>query len=111
MILYRRWRQTDEGSWIGVFAHRVWTLWREGDSVFYTAVKSASLKQNEDESTLLKHYLRLEESLPNLYEQWARCDPIFEKAAKTFEGIRILRQDPIETIFSFICSSNNNIVR
>lgn len=27
------------------------------------------------------------------------------------KGIRILKQDLIETLFSFICSANNNILR
>lgn len=26
-------------------------------------------------------------------------------------GLRVLRQDPVETLISFICSSNNNIAR
>ena len=27
------------------------------------------------------------------------------------KGVRQLRQDPVETLFTFICSSNNNIQR
>ena len=37
--------------------------------------------------------------------------PILNNAIKSGEGIRILRQDPLEMIISFIISANNNIPR
>ncbi|CUS20187.1 LAQU0S01e00958g1_1 [Lachancea quebecensis] len=58
----------------------------------------------------LKKYFRLEVPLSELYEnQWLPQDPRFEK--KRPQGIRILSQDPWETLLSYICSSNNNISR
>jgi N-glycosylase/DNA lyase len=38
-------------------------------------------------------------------------DPIISEAAKSGSGIRIFRQDPFETLISFIISQNNNIPR
>lgn len=38
-------------------------------------------------------------------------DPILLRAVKKFRGMRLLRQDPYETLISFIISSNNNIKR
>ena len=111
MMPYSRWQLTANNSWIGVFAHRVWKLWQEDDYLCYEVFKFSSIKDNEEDETLLKQYLRLEEPLLQLYQQWARCDPVFEKAAMKFEGVRMLRQDPVEVIFSFICSSNNSIAR
>lgn len=62
-------------------------------------------------TTMLHSYLRLDVSLTDLYSSWSRKDPNFAKIASSFPGIRMLDQPPVENVFSFICSSNNNIVR
>jgi N-glycosylase/DNA lyase len=60
---------------------------------------------------LLAEYFRLDVSLEQLYENWSKCDENFAQISPKFPGVRILRQNPIENLFSFICSSNNNISR
>ena len=69
------------------------------------------MKVNYNDSLLLRKYFRLDESLKDHYAQWSEKDPHFRKAAEKFQGVRILDQDPVENVFSFICSSNNNISR
>lgn len=59
----------------------------------------------------MKSYLRLEEPLEEYYEDWGKKDPKFNSVADKCYGIRMLNQHPVENLFSFICSSNNNIVR
>ncbi|PSN32041.1 hypothetical protein C0J52_23774 [Blattella germanica] len=63
------------------------------------------------EDSLLRQYFRLDVSLEEKYAQWSKSDPHFKEASKKFTGIRILAQDPVENVFSFICSSNNHISR
>lgn len=53
----------------------------------------------------------MDEPLDAYYKEWSLCDPIFKKSAEKFKGIRMLKQEPVENILSFICSSNNNITR
>ena len=60
---------------------------------------------------ILTDYLQLRVNLEQLYEQWSESDPHFKQISKHFTGIRMLRQDPVECLFAFICSSNNNISR
>lgn len=67
--------------------------------------------QSSLEDKLLRKYFRLDVSLEEHYAQWSKKDPHFKKAAVKFTGVRILSQDPVENLFSFICSSNNNIAR
>lgn len=62
-------------------------------------------------NALLSHYLHLDVNLSEYYPRWSDQDPNFKEAAKQFYGIRILRQDVTENIFSFICSQNNHISR
>lgn len=56
-------------------------------------------------------YFYLDVSLTGLYEEWANMDNHFKKKALPLKGIRMLRIDPVENLFCFICSSNNNIPR
>jgi N-glycosylase/DNA lyase len=59
----------------------------------------------------LNDYLNLDVPLASLYEEWSEKDKVFSRFAKRFGGVRMLRQDPWETLCAFICSSNNNIAR
>ena len=60
---------------------------------------------------ILHDYFQLDINLRKLYEQWKKADANFNQVATEFPGVRILRQDPTENLFAFICSSNNNISR
>ncbi|AGO12474.1 AaceriAER127Cp [[Ashbya] aceris (nom. inval.)] len=57
----------------------------------------------------LTRYLRMEVNLETLLAEWQKADARF--IGKPHRGVRILRQEPWETLCSFICSSNNNIGR
>lgn len=64
---------------------------------------------------LLGDYFRLGESLSELYSYWSARDATFKEKVNSYAhvlaGIRVLRLDPVENLFSFICSSNNGIPR
>ncbi|XP_017264919.1 N-glycosylase/DNA lyase [Kryptolebias marmoratus] len=60
---------------------------------------------------MLRDFFQLHVKLDDLYRQWGAADPHFRKIADIFTGVRILRQDPTECLFSFICTSNNHISR
>ena len=70
-----------------------------------------NFSEKSDDETILRNYFQLDVNLSDLYLTWAKADPNFDKISKHFEGIRILRQEPVECLFAFICSSNNNIAR
>lgn len=50
-----------------------------------------------------------------LYKFWAENDKHFSQLLENhrtkLEGIRVLGQDPLETVFVFICSANNHVRR
>ncbi|NWH41603.1 OGG1 lyase, partial [Chloropsis hardwickii] len=117
-----RWWESSPGAWTGVLGGRVWTLRQDGDRLWYTVygeeeeerdgcpAKAAELSAAETER-ILRDYFQLDVGLSALYRAWGAADPLFRKVADDFPGVRVLRQDPVECLFSFICTSNNHISR
>lgn len=64
-----------------------------------------------NEEDILRDYFQLDIDLTGLCNNWSKVDSHFADIHARFKGVRMLRQDPIENLFSFICSSNNNITR
>lgn len=89
----------------------MWILEQKDDHILYQVYGNDNKAKEHDYETLLKDYFHLDLNIEKYYTQWSLADPYFEEASKQFYGVRILNQDLTENIFSFICSSNNNIAR
>ncbi|NXG45040.1 OGG1 lyase, partial [Psilopogon haemacephalus] len=114
-----RWWESSPGSWTGVLGEHVWTLRQERDRLWYTVYgkeedehpAEAAMPDGAEMERILRDYFQLDVGLPALYRAWGAADPLFCKVAKDFPGVRVLRQDPVECLLSFICTSNNHISR
>ncbi|XP_060738070.1 N-glycosylase/DNA lyase [Tachysurus vachellii] len=68
-------------------------------------------EQDAKDEEMLRDYFQLSVNLEDLYKEWGDADRHFRLIGNIFSGVRMLRQDPVECLFSFICSSNNHISR
>ncbi|XP_065051498.1 N-glycosylase/DNA lyase-like isoform X2 [Rhopilema esculentum] len=135
-----RWSKNDDGEWNGVIGKRVWFLKQTSEQIFYksfgkrtdvlpfhiekreehdltsskqqeTSVGQEDVLNNDLEEAILRDYFQLDVDLERLYKSWSKNDEVFNRLANNFGGLRMLRQDPVENLFSFICSQNNHISR
>lgn len=90
---------------MGVVHGRVLRIWREGNKIRFEAFPG-----DPDES-LIRDYFRLDVNLAALYSQFAQVDPRMSGVIQRFKGLRVLRQEPEETLLSYICSAANSVKR
>ncbi|ETL40279.1 hypothetical protein L916_08506 [Phytophthora nicotianae] len=106
------WRRHPKQSatWLGVVGHRVFAL-RERDGIVQFRCLHPSDLPDQEGVDELSHYFRLDTPADPLYERWTKPTDRMTEIISRLRGLRIVRQDPVECLFSFICSSNNNITR
>ena len=99
-----RWKKSGDNSYKGIVNKKVITATQVDDNLILNVNK-------EEFHKFWIKYFDLETDYEKICNDFKKINPILKSACEKFSGIRILRQDPWETICSFIISQNNNIPR
>ena len=100
-----RWNENTDGSYSGIVGDKYMTVFRDGEFIVI-----ANADEN-DYQTIWKRYFDLNVCYDDIKRELISLDDRLKCAADSIDGIRILNQNPWETLCSFIISQNNNIPR
>lgn len=98
-----RWTENDDGSFSGIADGRFATLVQGDGCVTLRGIR-------EDDIPFWQEYFDLATDYNTMIDTLS-ADETLSLACKGSRGIRILKQQPFETLISFIISQNNNIPR
>lgn len=96
------WKRTADGRWRGWIEGRPCLVWSQGD-----ALRAVGPELTHAAVT---HYFGLDLPLREIFASFP-SDPWLDRARAFAPGLRILRQEPWETLCSFICSSLKQITQ
>ena len=100
-----RWEEQTDGSYLGIVKNSVVKASQAG-----SVLKLEELSRNAINKEDWQEYFGFNTDYVTV-ENKLKSDALLAKAYKLSPGIRILKQDPWETLISFIISQNNNIPR
>ncbi|XP_015575340.1 N-glycosylase/DNA lyase OGG1 isoform X1 [Ricinus communis] len=105
-----RWKQTGHHQYTGTLGPHLISLkhHHQNGNVYYHIHTTPS--ETAAKSALLD-FLNINVSLANIWADFSASDSRFAELAMHLKGARVLRQDPLECLIQFLCSSNNNIAR
>lgn len=93
-----------KGGYLGIALGKVIYLQKDGDNFLIDGVTKGEF------DTLFSDYFDLKRDYKKITDSFKKEENLL-KALEYGKGMRILRQDPWETLISFIISQNNNIGR
>ncbi|KAJ0923112.1 putative DNA-(apurinic or apyrimidinic site) lyase [Helianthus annuus] len=105
-----RWKQTAPFQYTGVIGPHLVSLFQDSTKTAYCLHNTPKCDQDSARSHLFD-FLNMGICLGDLWDEFSVSDPRFAELAGCLSGARVLRQDPLECLIQFICSSNNNIKR
>ncbi len=96
-----RWNIDEKGVYTGVV----------GNSVIAVKQSDNNFEFDCDDELLINSYFDFEKNYTDIKNRLSLLDEVLLKAIPAGYGIRLLKQEPWETLISFIISANNNIPR
>ena len=99
-----RWFLEEDGSYTTISGGKVLNILESGDGFI------VDLASKEDWIGYWHHYFDLDRDYGKIKEELSQ-DPILKESIEFGYGMRLLNQEPYETIISFIISANNGIPR
>jgi len=96
------WNRHADGRWRGWIAGRPCLVWHHGD-----ILRAVGPELTHEAVT---RYFGLDQPLREIFASFP-ADPWLERAREFAPGLRVLRQEPWETVCNFICSSLKQIVQ
>jgi len=106
-----RWEREADGSYTGVVQGRFANVRYDNEEDVLTVFTEAWPDGGGRAERFWRDYLDLDRDYAQIKRTLADGDPVMEEAVWAAGGIRILHQDPWETLISFLISQNNNIPR
>ncbi len=100
-----RWEEREENRYLLTACQRVIEVEKTKDRIIFHNTDEGDFQR------IWRDYFDLDTDYEKIQKRLVRRDPIMEEAVQFGRGIRILKQEPFETLISFIISSNNNIKR
>lgn len=98
-----RWKETENGTFTGIAYGKRLTLTQTENGIEISGI-------SENELPFWRSYFDLDSDYSAYIKRFS-ADETLKRACARSSGIRILRQEPFETLISFIISQNNNIPR
>lgn len=100
-----RWECAEDGAWHGVSSGKALRVRQTEQQIIFEGTTE------EEFQTFWSNYFDLNTDYERIHKKLCERNAALRLAAVSASGLRILRQEPWETLCSFILSQNNNIPR